>query len=607
MKNLKKSIVFCFVVCFMLCFSFSIVAAEQDIRVSATVDEGKAAENAPVIGTITVTHPIKDAIDPASFTIAGKPLSVEQIKTVPISSDLEVVIFQFQLPGQEKGLYVLPDIEVSIAGKKYHTVNTTYEVVTPQKASRSTPTRSAQPIQNQARHSIAQKSVQNVPGKLLLKAEIVSLPPTYPGQRVKMIYRFYFTGNIELTAESLPLLDAKGLEKVGDKVIRDYQENEWAVQEISQEYQAAAPGTFNFPASSAEGYTYNEDPVSKKRSYIEPKLYSEVTAMSLTVTPFPAVGKPSDFQGAIGVFTFTTSLLTSPKTEVESKMQLALNIFSREAVLATIPAPNIRNQPGIQGLFRLGDLPPVGTIKDNTKQFVIDLYPLSTSVTEIPSIAFSFFDPLANRYDTVHSDPIPIQVLPRTQKKLEEVIQPQQKPIVPEQTVQQPTKPATSGTTDIKPSDTIVNPEAIEIIGNEKLDETDTNSRFFGTWWVLWLIPVGIILLFVQSKLRQYLLTQNATNKNKQSRVLFDEAMQEKEETSKFFEKLEHSLMLKLKEKELISSSGVTADALANHGIEAEVKNFLSSIEELRFAKSTNVNLDVIKAQARQLFDQLEK
>jgi len=51
-----------------------------------------------------------------------------------------------------------------------------------------------------------------------------------------------------------------------------------------------------------------------------------------------------------------------------------------------------------------------GVVENGRKRFTVKIGAKSASVTEIPALPFAYFDPLAERYVTVWSDPIPLEV-----------------------------------------------------------------------------------------------------------------------------------------------------------------------------------------------------
>lgn len=588
-----------FLLLFLYFCSANLFAANQ-VNITAAIDQGEGYENLPINGTISISHDKKEKVDINSFQLEGKALKVTFIKEVPINrQSIQISIYHFEIPSKEPGLYVLPEIKVKVGEKQYRSISSTYEVV---------PASERTPALGSERKRAKQSPVIQSNVALKLQADFNGTTPLYVGQYLSFVYRFYFNGDIELTKEELPLLGGEGFKKIGDKVIKHYQEGEWNVQEISQQFQAASSGEFSFPPSFVEGYAYYEDPILKKKTYVQPKLHAESPAINVTVSPFPDRGKPTNFQGATGQFTFQVSLLTPTTVRVGEKMKVALDIFSRDAFLDSIPTPLLSRQPGIKGLFRLGDLPSVGTVKNNKKQFIVELYPLTSSVKEIPKIAFSYFDPLANQYETLYSDPIPITVLSQTDHasvnpqegssvKQEERL-PSSSP--KEQSLEQ--EEATSPTRSDNPEPT----QAIEIESiEEDVNEVSAFDKFFGTWMLLWIIPFGILAVLIQIAILKLLSKQAERKKIKSSETLWLEAMQQPNHSAQFFNLLNRAFLLKLYEKKILSSPDIRIEDIPQEGVSGEVKKLLLKLEEKRFANNRNLSMEELMTQAKELFERI--
>lgn len=562
---------------FALCGSLH---ALGDVQVTAQIETTNSVQGTPLEGSIIITHDRKEIIDNNSFLLGGKPIQADFVKDVRMSptGPVQVTFYRFQMPGRDPGLYLLPEVSVKVGDKRYRSIATAFEVgkaVSIETRAASVPTK----------------------GALRLEAYAQGPQPIYPGQRVQFVYRFYFQGDIELSAESLPLLDAKGFQKVGDKVITDGQEDGWSTQTITQEVKAIKAGEFTFPASKAEGYAYQETAGSKKRTYIEPKLQAVSQPVSVTVSALPA-SPPATFTGAVGSFTFEAGLLSPSTVTVEDKMTLALTVFSRDASLADLTLPNL-NQSGIKGLFRMSDLPSAGTVQGNSKRFLIDLYPLSTSVTQIPPLAFSYFDPIANQYVTLQSAPIPITVTPREQSAPTVPVAPQPQP--QPKPVQSAPKPAVA-----QPVQAVEQPEALEITGNQQLAPLDLDNHWFGTWWGLLLIPLAILLLLLQILGARYIEKRRAMAIIKSSDEVWQDALARSADAKQFFPRLSQALLLALKEKGLITSADVAPEQLPQEGIVGKVRSFLCDIEEKRFTGAPPSISSCIE-QATALFKELQE
>ena len=147
---------------------------------------------------------------------------------------------------------------------------------------------------------------------------------------------------------------------------------------------------------------------------------------AIIVLPLPTEGRPAHFTGAVGKFSVRASARPT-EAAVGDPITLILEITDRSlqarADLANLRPPLLRELPALED-FRIPEDPTTGTVdaQSRTKIFTETLRPTSDSITEIPSIPFSSFDPELGRYVTVRTDPIPLTVSPSEHLDLESVL-----------------------------------------------------------------------------------------------------------------------------------------------------------------------------------------
>lgn len=144
----------------------------------------------------------------------------------------------------------------------------------------------------------------------------------------------------------------------------------------------------------------------------------------LEILPLPTEGQPPHFTGAVGRFTVRA---TARPTDVAvgDPITLAYEVTDmntrNSADLANLRPPALRKLAELDE-FRIPDDPTTGLVEGNTKVFTETLRPTSPTLVDIPSIPFSFFDPVLERYVTVRSEPIPISVSPSEHLNLDAVL-----------------------------------------------------------------------------------------------------------------------------------------------------------------------------------------
>ncbi len=131
---------------------------------------------------------------------------------------------------------------------------------------------------------------------------------------------------------------------------------------------------------------------------------------SLDVKPLPETDKPASFSGAVGS-QFSIAVATSRSVvQLGEPVELDITIKSSER-LDTLALPRLDTLLPKEN-FTVPPDPPTGTLSDDgkTKTFKVTAQVTGPTTTEIPALAFSYFDPVRSTYQTIHSDPIALSV-----------------------------------------------------------------------------------------------------------------------------------------------------------------------------------------------------
>jgi hypothetical protein len=592
---------------FLILLLIPLILFGADPKIDAEIDTNQPLQQGfPIKGTLSVTHDLNQKVDGSSFQLGNQPLKADFVQDVRISPNDPLVIsmYTFMLPATPAGLQILPSISVKVGGKVFKSISSTFEVKgggeVPQNAQSTVPTLSTQPS-IQPPTPVAKPTTPTQPAstpssapapiKLKLDAFVDGTQPMYPGQYVRLVYRFFFEGLIDLSKEQLPMIDTipSGLNKIGDPEIKEGNQGQESIREFSQVVQGGTPGTYKFGGAFIEGFAYQLD-ASGNKVYDKTPLRSETPSILVEVVPFPIINQPASFEGAVGEFNFTTLLASSPQVSVGEKLNLILKVSGKEG-LKDVILPDLCCQPGVSGLFKLGDLPSAGQVKGTSKVFTVELRPLSENVKEVPSIEFSYFNPSSKSYVILNSKSIPL-IITSSQtiaKPSEEIAQADKKqkidegfPKVPEHL------------------------EPIELSGVFPISYYNLPNWFFKTWWVLLLIPIGSLLLLLQIKLRNFLILQNGMKKLMNSHDLFQKFLETKD-TSSYFHFLNQAFLTKLLERHEISSTEISLQKIPKNGFAGEVRAFLCWLEEARFLyDKTDLSKKKITQKAKLLFDKGE-
>jgi hypothetical protein len=138
------------------------------------------------------------------------------------------------------------------------------------------------------------------------------------------------------------------------------------------------------------------------------QLKARAEAVEITVKPLPAATRPGDFSGAVGHFEFSAE--GSPKqVKIGDPVTMKLRV-SGQGNFDRMTAPALQNVSGWR------TYPPSSSFKADddvgykgTKTFEMAVVP-ETKKTKMPTFTFSYFDPAAEKYVTLHSEAAPLLV-----------------------------------------------------------------------------------------------------------------------------------------------------------------------------------------------------
>lgn len=155
--------------------------------------------------------------------------------------------------------------------------------------------------------------------------------------------------------------------------------------------------TIQVPRAGLGGFALTE-PYQFQRS-------SEEAA--ITVKPLPELGRPESFSGAVGQFEVVASL---ENTKININQPFALKVRMEGVGNAKlIELPTINWPEGIEYYDQKSEARYFKNGR-SYRQFDVLLIPKKPGSIEIPSLAFSFFDPIADSYYTKQTEPIQLEV-----------------------------------------------------------------------------------------------------------------------------------------------------------------------------------------------------
>jgi hypothetical protein len=187
---------------------------------------------------------------------------------------------------------------------------------------------------------------------------------------------------------------------------RELRGRKFVTLRLSRSYTPTRTGVIDFPVSFFE---FGE--VIERRDFFRTErqkgetYFSRAPEFSIEVVPLPEAGRPVDYSGAIGRLNVVAS--AQPR-DVDAGESIKLRVeWTGEGNLEFFTAPD----PARLDAFR--DFRVYGKTEEKAfdrRVVVYDLAPLTSQVRAIPPLPLSVYDPQAERYTSVATQPIEIRV-----------------------------------------------------------------------------------------------------------------------------------------------------------------------------------------------------
>lgn len=387
--------------------------AECAPSVSASLDPGIFAVDQSATLAITVndaggTIDELPEVDGLIFQRRGQT-SQHQIVNGSLSSSVATV---FQVQASRPGTFTIPSIPVTVDGKELQTDPITLEV-TPAVAGVSSP----------AGEEVGQLAFLRVSP---VKAE------SYVGEVLPLEIKAYFRRGLRASLNSRPRLSGDGFvftpsrqepvqtEEMVDNV--PYSVLTWTgslsgVKEGHHLQSAAIDATLLLPGRNRRSVVRGGDPFLgndlfadffNQQQLQEKKVQLVSKDMTLAVLPLPTEGRPAGFSGAIGRFELQVQ---AQPTDVGpgDPITLTMTVQGR-GNFDRVDAPVLSQEEGWKSYPPSAKFTPGTDPGQGSKLFAQALIAKGADKTAIPPLSFSFFDPEAGKYQTVHSDPIALRI-----------------------------------------------------------------------------------------------------------------------------------------------------------------------------------------------------
>lgn len=160
---------------------------------------------------------------------------------------------------------------------------------------------------------------------------------------------------------------------------------------------------------ASEGTTFRRSLFGRRQATQLRKWSASDRVRELVVRPLPSQDRPASFAGSVGRgFTLEVSADRSV-LRVGDPITLSLSLRGEGLESAALPPLSAEGLLP-EGAFRVPEAELPGAIEGDEKRFTAQVRVLDASVSEIPALAFSWFDPVRERFETTYSRPIALSV-----------------------------------------------------------------------------------------------------------------------------------------------------------------------------------------------------
>jgi oxygen tolerance protein BatD len=376
--------------------------ALADTSISASLSESVTEVDHPVqlevkIENARVARPPTVAATGLSINFAGTS-SRTQILNFQASS---TTTFTYIVTPTQEGNFEIPAIEVSAGGKVYRTSSLTLKVV------------------HESSHSAGQPTD---PDKPYFAELVVPKDSAYVGEQIPIELRFYFNQRMQYQPYpqgQYPLIEGEGfvtkkyLEPTEKQLESNgriyhvvvYKTGLTGVKPGKLELQSA---TQSFLISSTFGQRNAPGFIDPMENFQQQVVDVKTNGASIDIKPLPTAGRPSTFSGTVGDFTLATSAQPT-KARAGDPVTLKIEIkglgnFDR------IEPPALSNTEGwrtYQPSEETQALDDLGLSAIKTFSFPLIA---AKRVGSLPTVEFSYFDPNAEKYVTLKSSPINMEI-----------------------------------------------------------------------------------------------------------------------------------------------------------------------------------------------------
>lgn len=451
-----------------------VIPAAAQSPVTAEVDRSSLSTS----DTLTLTI----RLEGSSAGTPGLPvLDGFQIVSTSQSSQISIIngsmssqaAYHYVLQPTRAGQLSIPPIAVNVNGQTHTTQSFTIEVT-----QGTVPSQPPQPRQSQPPDEI-NPPTEEFHGQDLYVESTVDNPNPYVGQQVTHTFRFFRAINLS----GQPTYEAPNFNGFWNE--NEPYQTDYDVQLGDRLYRVVELQSILFPTSAGE-HTISPAGLSISGSLFSSGTHLQTDSITLNVRPLP-VPAPDSFHGAVGDYNIETSVDTD-RLSVNEPVSLQV-LVSGEGNISNLPDPEmpvINNWRSYESTSTL-DSQTINGLVTGSKRIEQLMVPGSAGEFKIPAVEYTFFNPQTETYQTESTEPITIHVAEGAASGA---------PLPSSPDSNAPVEWLENDIRHIKAA-----PDSLEM--SQKPLVTSAG------YWLLWLIPVGVLVIDVAWGRRKRFISQN--------------------------------------------------------------------------------------------------
>lgn len=421
-----------FLIFFFVCFCSRSDAASPSVNATATLSRNRVAAGEVVQLDVKVTGaqqadvPPEIAAEGLQIKLTGQSSQVQMINFQVSSS----VIYSYIVIPLKSGNLTIPPVSVRAEGQVMKTTPLQLAVIGTGGTAPNAPSQQVSPMspgRGTPSSGLASQRGSNVDRDRLGFAEItIPKKKFYVGEVVPVEIRFYVDAHYGFSTMGPPNFGGEGVLtdrfKNPEQSREDRSNSIYTVATFRTLFAAVKPGILDIPPATLdvvvaipEATPVGMDPdlfsrlMGGRSPFVrEHKMTLKTSATHCEVMPLPAEGRPADFSGAIGEFRLEGSVAPQ-KVDQGDPVILSLKL-SGQGNFQALKGPQLTETRGWRTYppadhFETTDIFGWRGVKTFDTTMIAQ-----QDVATTPGSSFSYFDPVATKYVTLMTKPLPIEI-----------------------------------------------------------------------------------------------------------------------------------------------------------------------------------------------------